>query len=212
MDNFYHLSSIIGILISRLVSLILLLILRLYHNLTIFTLFLSKQVLDCIRSINDFTTKFWPGSLTRNYLIHSFPAINSAVKIIFCISVVKKTDLGYVNKYIDATLIYMYMPSYLQNAVEHPSREFHCMGMFRESNEISGENSFSKLWPINISLESCKLTTLTLTNHWFKYRKDSNRVWALFKESTTFCWATSWALILQLLYMKSPHLAVFRSI
>ena len=104
--------------------------------------FLSKQVLDCIRSINDFTTKFWPGSLTRNYLIYSFPAkSNSAVKIIFCISVVKKTDLGYVNKYIDATLIYMYMPSYLQNAVEHPSREFHCMGMFRESNKISGEKS-----------------------------------------------------------------------
>ena len=107
-----------------------------HHNMSIFFPFLSKQVLDCIRSINDFTTNFRPGSLTRNYLIHSFPAINSAVKIIFCISVVKKTDLGYVNKYIDATLIfYMYMPSYLQNAVEHPSREFHCMGMFRESNK-----------------------------------------------------------------------------
>ena len=124
---------------------------------------------------------FRPGSLTRNYLIHSFPAINSAVKIIFCISVVKKTDLGYVNKYIDATLIfYMYMPSYLQNAVEHPSREFHCMGMFRESNKnkwwekhlscrsstFIDWNSLSNLRSINISLESSNLNNLTLKHHW----------------------------------------------
>ena len=106
---------------------------------------------------------FDPAVWRENNLIFSFPAINSAVKIIFCISVVKKTDLGYVNKYIDATLIfYMYMPSYLQNAVEHPSREFHCMGMFRESNKnkwwekhLGGRsstfidwNTFSKLKPI----------------------------------------------------------------
>ena len=135
-DNLYHFSSIIGILISQLVYLILLLLLRLIHNLTIFSLFYQNRFwIVFVRSMIS-QQNFRPGSLTRSYLIYQIPAINSAVKIIFCISVVKKTDLGYVNKYIDATLIfYMYMPSYLQNAVEHPSREFHCMGMFRESNK-----------------------------------------------------------------------------
>ena len=118
---------------TRLVSLVLLLILGTTTIWRFFSLF-YKTGFDIRSMISQ--QSFRPGSLTRNYLIYSFPAINSAVKIIFCISVVKKTDLGYVNKYIDATLIfYMYMPSYLQNAVEHPSREFHCMGMFRESNK-----------------------------------------------------------------------------
>lgn len=124
------------ILIPQLDYLILLLILRTTTICQFFSLFYQNRFwIVFVRSMIS-QQNFRPGSLTRNYLIYSFPAINSAVKIIFCISVVKKTDLGYVNKYIDATLIfYMYMPSYLQNAVEHPSREFHCMGMFRESNK-----------------------------------------------------------------------------
>ena len=92
---------------TRLVSLILLLILGTTTIWRFFSLF-YKTGFDIRSMISQ--QSFRPGSLTRNYLIYSFPAINSAVKIIFCISVVKKTDLGYVNKYIDATLIfYMYV-------------------------------------------------------------------------------------------------------
>ena len=73
-DNLYHFSSIIGILISQLVYLILLLLLRLIHNLTIFSLFYQNRFWIVFVRTMISQQNFRPGSLTSSYLIYQIPA------------------------------------------------------------------------------------------------------------------------------------------